>query len=104
MTKQENWFEREETPNGAVLFVMVYLFAFGVSTGWMIWGFSDTPEYDQDCLDKLANEICIEHNIFYGYGEDKNINDNFMNCYLTERSLYNHKIKWLEGEKESCIK
>lgn len=73
----------------------------GVIIGWCIFSIeANKIEYDQDCLDKLANRICIEEgyangHTFFSFSYDFECREN--------RETNSKFFKWLEGEKESCI-
>ena len=61
-------------------------------------------DYDEDCLDRLANEICIEEG--YAGGQVDSVwgktAKNDIGCYLHKRGQDIIMLDWLEGEKETC--
>ena len=83
---------------GEFLIILTFALGFGLFLGWLIWGI-DKPQYDSDCLDELANKICIEE----GYSLSDWRNERFFSCKVDERYAETMSMKWLEGEKEQCL-
>lgn len=98
MTKQN-----DDLSFGELMCILTVVFAFGITIGWFLWGINK-PQYDTDCLDELANKICIEEGYESGTdGNHNDIGDTFL-CYQSKRSHTHENLKWIEGEKEQCIK
>ena len=85
---------------------MIGIFLLGILLGLVImglvWASLSQKEYDQDCLDNLANKICIEEG--YERGEDVRTWGNEFICYPVSRKSTKEILNWLEGEKETCKK
>ncbi len=84
-----------------VLIIATICLLVGIVLGYLFWGLNPV-EYDEDCLDTLANEICIEEG--YESGVDLRLEDNEYECKENIRKKGFDDFLWLEGEKESCIK
>ena len=95
MTKQDDGVEI------GVLTLVLTFFALGVLLGWITWGI-DRPQYDTDCLDELANKICIEEGYYSGKAYSGKTYDMF--CFEKRKSTSDVGFNWLEGEKEQCLK
>ena len=97
--------KKEYTQSDATSFLFAG-FAVGVLMVALIIAIIDNynpVEYNKDCLDNLANEICIEEG-YAGSGEDPFISANDFHCYENNRQPYNaHGFDYLEGEKDKCL-
>lgn len=90
---------------GQVIIIAVFCIFAGFVVGY-IYAAAPSIEHDSDCLDKLANDICIEEGYESGVIDSfwKRTIKNDIACRPNKREKDLIILDWLEGEKELCIK
>jgi len=82
---------------------LVGFVVFSVCIGAILYGVLVNLQYDKDCLNKIADEVCRENG--YCYGEGGWNNKPIIYCYKSNRSLtYSEKMDFTDSELNKCKK